>query len=166
MNSSSSTSSAQNSVVVFGFPPYLYMDVVQHFTSFGEAVSMDPPPAVDSGRNWITITYRNSWEAARAVRSNGEILAIGREECMIGVKYAVRPPVHTQCLYRTGFTMLTYLPIKHLGIQHDERLAWLTYRRHPISSLSSRPFPFSSRRQCHHWPSSNTRSLQIRIQAT
>lgn len=52
-------------------------------------MSIDPAPALDAGRNWITIAYRNSWEAARAVRRSGEILSIGREECMIGVKWAV-----------------------------------------------------------------------------
>ena len=87
---SATASTASASVIVFGFPPYLYHDIVQHFTSIGDTVSVDPPPSLDAGRNWITIVYKNPWEAARAVRRSGEILTIGKEECMIGVKWAVR----------------------------------------------------------------------------
>src|ERR1700733_3259086 len=83
-------STASASVIVFGFPPYLYHDIVQHFTSIGDTVSVDPPPSLDTGRNWITVVYKNPWEAARAIRRSGEILTIGKEECMIGVKWAVR----------------------------------------------------------------------------
>jgi len=85
---SATASTASASVIVFGFPPYLYHDIVHHFTSIGDTVSVDPPPSLDAGRNWITIVYKNPWEAARALRRNGEILTIGKEECMIGVKWA------------------------------------------------------------------------------
>jgi nuclear pore complex protein Nup53 len=86
---SATAPTASASVIVFGFSPYLYHDIVQHFTSIGEPVSIDPAPSPEAGRNWITIVYKNPWEAARAVRRSGEILTIGREECMIGVKWAV-----------------------------------------------------------------------------
>lgn len=49
----------------------------------GDVVSVDPYP---DGANWVKISYKNAWEAARAVRKNGEIF--GRN-CMIGVKWAV-----------------------------------------------------------------------------
>ncbi|KAF8306918.1 hypothetical protein DL93DRAFT_2088402 [Clavulina sp. PMI_390] len=85
---STSTPPSSTAVIIFGFPPQLYADIVQHFSSIGETVAVDPAPALEAGRNWITIAYRNSWEAARAVRRSGEILAIGRDEIMIGVKWA------------------------------------------------------------------------------
>lgn len=99
---------------MFGFPSYLYAEVVQHFTTIGEAISVDPAPALDDGRNWTTIVYRNPWEAARAVRRSGEIISIGREEIMIGVKWAVSRtslsffslfPIFDQCW--CGFSPLT-----------------------------------------------------------
>lgn len=98
---SATASTASASVIVFGFPPYLYHDIVQHFTSIGDTVSIDPAPALDSGRNWIAIVYKNSWEAARAVRRSGEIITIGKEECMIGVKWAVSsgPPRSADALH-------------------------------------------------------------------
>lgn len=109
---SATTSTASASVIVFGFPPYLYHDIVQHFTSIGETVSIDPAPSPETGRNWITIVYKNPWEAARAVRRSGEILTLGREECMIGVKWAVSTCSSHICLYFARITKSFIAPAR------------------------------------------------------
>jgi hypothetical protein len=82
--------SSQNAaVVIFGFPPHLHAEVLKHFAFIGDAVMVDTLSG-DGIRNWMSITFRSSREASRAVRKNGDILKIGREEFMVGVKWAVR----------------------------------------------------------------------------
>ncbi|CAG8739109.1 285_t:CDS:2, partial [Acaulospora colombiana] len=44
---------------------------IKLFTSLGECQEPIPGP---EGGNWFKIAYKNEWEAARAVRKNGELI--------------------------------------------------------------------------------------------
>ncbi|THU94121.1 hypothetical protein K435DRAFT_860864 [Dendrothele bispora CBS 962.96] len=79
----SSTSSTPLYVIVFGYPPDKYRVTVGYFKSFGVTTDADPnPEIVDCFR----IEYRDTGDAMRAVRKNGEVLG---ESWMIGAKWAV-----------------------------------------------------------------------------
>jgi nuclear pore complex protein Nup53 len=64
----------------------LFQPILQYFSQLGDILGSE----VDSsGGNWVTIVYRQEWEAARAVRKNGDVLG---GIWMVGVKWAVRAP--------------------------------------------------------------------------
>jgi hypothetical protein len=98
----SGTSTSSSTIIIFGFSPEFYSEIVELFKSIGETTLVEPPP---SDRNWISISYRNSWEAARAVRRNGEVLALSGGNVMIGVKWAV------------SYLLLCFLPL--LGLIYE-----------------------------------------------
>lgn len=77
-----SQSTSGSNVVVFGFPRDKYEEIVGVFVAMGDSSVIESPVAC----NWVTISYKNSWEAARAIRRNGEIIG---GTTMIGVKWAV-----------------------------------------------------------------------------
>jgi hypothetical protein len=85
------TSSKAPAIQIFGFSPALIESVIHHFSQLGEIVDYSAAP---DGGNWVTVTYREAWCAARAVRRNGEIIG-GR--LMIGVKWVDGEPplMHT-----------------------------------------------------------------------
>jgi hypothetical protein len=53
------------------------------FNSLGDCQPPNPGP---EGANWFKIAYKHEWEAARAVRKNGELI---NGAWMVGVKWAV-----------------------------------------------------------------------------
>ena len=53
------------------------------FNSLGDC---QPPTPGPEGANWFKIAYKHEWEAARAVRKNGELI---NGAWMVGVKWAV-----------------------------------------------------------------------------
>ncbi|PRT52816.1 Nucleoporin nup40 [Wickerhamiella sorbophila] len=72
-------------VLVFGFPAGMTMAVIQHFSQFGtiienssNVVSASPntstPPAIECGRNWLRLRYKDRQAAERAVGENGRML--------------------------------------------------------------------------------------------
>ena len=79
-------------MIVFGFPQDKISAALKLFTSIGETQEPQPGP---EGANWFKISYKHEWEAARAVRKNGELM---NGQWMVGVKWAVsgsdRPAKH------------------------------------------------------------------------
>lgn len=69
-------------MVVFGFPPEKIEDIIGLFLAMGDSTVTESPEAC----NWVTIAYKRPYEAARAIRRNGEVVA---GTIMIGVKWAV-----------------------------------------------------------------------------
>lgn len=85
--------SYSNSVVIFGFPSSVTPAVVAHFSRFGTiAENVDsssrisammspmkshraPPTPIQTGKNWLKITYDNPASAARAIHDNGTLIA-------------------------------------------------------------------------------------------
>lgn len=82
------------SVVIFGFPSSVTPAVVAHFSKFGNiAENVDssnripimstptnknfraPPTPIQTGKNWLKITYDNPASASRAIQENGTIIA-------------------------------------------------------------------------------------------
>lgn len=82
------------SVVIFGFPSSVTPAVVAHFSKFGNiAENVDssnripiistptnkhfraPPTPIQTGKNWLKITYDNPASATRAIQENGTIIA-------------------------------------------------------------------------------------------
>lgn len=76
-------------ILVFGFPAGMAMSVVQHFSQFGVILentsgtsgtssgpntSASHPPAIECGRNWLRLRYRDRAAAERAVGENGRML--------------------------------------------------------------------------------------------
>ncbi|KDQ19573.1 hypothetical protein BOTBODRAFT_28150 [Botryobasidium botryosum FD-172 SS1] len=76
------SSSESYPVIIFGFPPEKAKAIVGHFASMGDGASVELGP---EGSNWASVAYRSAWEAARAVRHNGEIVG---GSVMVGVKWA------------------------------------------------------------------------------
>ena len=83
-----------HSVVVFGFPSSVTPAVVSHFSRFGTiAENLDassriqmmssspikpqrgPPTPIQTGKNWLKITYDNPGSASRAIHENGTLIA-------------------------------------------------------------------------------------------
>ncbi|ODQ65049.1 MPPN-domain-containing protein [Nadsonia fulvescens var. elongata DSM 6958] len=78
-----------NAVIIFGFPPSLIPAVVSHFSRFGTilenissasefrstAKSVGSLRPIQSGKNWLKITYESPSSAARALSENGTIFA-------------------------------------------------------------------------------------------
>jgi hypothetical protein len=73
-------------IVIFGFNAALVDPIIAHFGQLGEIIDYTPAP---DGGNWVSVTYREAWCAARAVRRNGEIIG---GKLMIGVKWAEGEP--------------------------------------------------------------------------
>lgn len=80
------------SVVIFGFPSSVTPAVVAHFSRFGtisENVDSSsrfimsspnkslraPPTPIQTGKNWLKITYDNPTSASRAIHENGTLIA-------------------------------------------------------------------------------------------
>lgn len=81
------------SVVIFGFPSSVTPAVVAHFSRFGtisENVDSSsrfpimsspnkslraPPTPIQTGKNWLKITYDNPTSATRAINENGTLIA-------------------------------------------------------------------------------------------
>lgn len=81
------------SVVIFGFPSSVTPAVVAHFSRFGtisENVDSSsrmpimsspnkslraPPTPIQTGKNWLKITYDNPASASRAIQENGTLIA-------------------------------------------------------------------------------------------
>lgn len=83
-----------SSVMVFGFPPELTHAVVSHFSKFGrilehlstEDADVDkslPPAPVETGKNWLKITYTTPMAANRALMENGHMLG-GQSDYILG----------------------------------------------------------------------------------
>lgn len=84
-----------NSVVIFGFPSSVSSTVIAHFSRFGtisENVDASsrifslmspqksraarlPPTPIQTGKNWMKITYDNPGSASRAIHENGTLIA-------------------------------------------------------------------------------------------
>ncbi len=73
-------------LIVFGYPPDKYDSATKLFQSLGETSEPEPGPI---GANFFKIGFKSQWEAARAVRKNGELIA---GTWMVGVKWAVSDP--------------------------------------------------------------------------
>jgi nuclear pore complex protein Nup53 len=90
LNSADAPSHAPSSqappILIFGFNAALVDPIIAHFGQLGEIVDYTPAP---EGGNWVSVTYREAWCAARAVRRNGEIIG---GKLMIGVKWAEGEP--------------------------------------------------------------------------
>ncbi|KAI6149748.1 hypothetical protein BKA82DRAFT_135533 [Pisolithus tinctorius] len=80
--SETTPTSAPVYVVVFGYPPDKYSITVEYFKSLG--ATTDPEPNTEIV-NCFRIGYRDTAEATRAIRRNGEVLT---GTYMIGVKWA------------------------------------------------------------------------------
>ncbi|CAG7847208.1 SubName: Full=Uncharacterized protein {ECO:0000313/EMBL:CCA66784.1} [Serendipita indica DSM 11827] len=78
----STTNKEWHDVIVFGFPQDKISAAIKLFTSIGETQEPQPGP---EGANWFKISYKHEWEAARAVRKNGELM---NGQWMVGVKWA------------------------------------------------------------------------------
>lgn len=81
------------SVVIFGFPSSVTPAVVAHFSRFGTILeNVDsssrfpitaspnkslraPPTPIQTGKNWLKITYDNAASASRAIQENGTLIA-------------------------------------------------------------------------------------------
>jgi hypothetical protein len=70
-------------IIVFGFPEDKISAAIKLFTSLGETREPEQGP---NGANWFKIAFKHEWEAARAVRKNGELI---NGAWMVGVKWAV-----------------------------------------------------------------------------
>lgn len=87
--SNSNQSQVQNDwfdLIVFGYPPDKYDSATKLFQSLGET---NEPESGPPGANFFKIGFKNRWEAARAVRKNGELVS---GTWMVGVKWAVSRP--------------------------------------------------------------------------
>jgi len=78
----SNTGKEWHEVVIFGFPKDKLQAAIKLFTSLGDS---QDPIAGPEGANWFKIAYKHEWEAARAVRKNGELI---NGVWMVGVKWA------------------------------------------------------------------------------
>lgn len=87
-NAKSALTQQWNEVVVFGYPQDKAKAAEKLFRSLGE--SNEPVFAPEDG-NWFKIGYKHEWEAARAVRKNGELV---NGAWMVGVKWAVSDQSH------------------------------------------------------------------------
>ena len=75
-------------VTVFGYPHSRYSSTIAFFQSIAESGCTEPELSVDV-ENAFTIGYNQPWEAARALRKNGEIISGEGGRWMIGVKWVV-----------------------------------------------------------------------------
>lgn len=66
-----------------GFYPDRAHGVVAQFVAIGEC---SPPEMAPEGGNWFRITYVNPWDAARAVRRDGDVI---NGDMMIAVRLVV-----------------------------------------------------------------------------
>ncbi|KAG8787746.1 hypothetical protein FRC15_008120 [Serendipita sp. 397] len=78
----SNTTREWHEIIVFGFPQDKATAAMKMFSSIGDSQEPQPGP---EGANWFKIAYKNEWEAARAVRRNGELI---NGSWMVGVKWA------------------------------------------------------------------------------
>jgi len=69
-------------LIVFGYPPDKYESATKLFQSLGETSEPEPGP---SGANFFKIGFKSQWDAARAVRKNGELVG---GTWMVGGKWA------------------------------------------------------------------------------
>ncbi|KAI8097074.1 Nup53/35/40-type RNA recognition motif-domain-containing protein [Halteromyces radiatus] len=68
---------ASTTVSIFGFPPDMTADVLEHFTKCGEIAERHQSPG-----NWMTIRYATQEGARKALECNGTILG---NKYMVGV---------------------------------------------------------------------------------
>lgn len=71
-------------VIIFGFARNNLSAVLDHLSLIGPIASVETPS--NPSANWATITFQEAWQAARAVRRNGEAILNGA--LIIGVKWA------------------------------------------------------------------------------
>ena len=76
-------------VVVFGYPQLRYSSTLAHFEALAAGGTTKPELSIDV-ENAFKIGYNHPWEAARALRKNGEIMSGEGGRWMVGVKWAVR----------------------------------------------------------------------------
>lgn len=76
-------------VIVFGFPQARASITIAHFQGLAAGGTTEPE-ALSDVENAFKIGYRQPWEAARAVRKNGETIGGEGGRWMIGVKWMVR----------------------------------------------------------------------------
>lgn len=70
-------------VIVFGFPPGSTQSVLQAFSKFGEILenvfgnesAAPAAAAIECGRNWLRITYKEREAAQRALAQNGHLMS-------------------------------------------------------------------------------------------
>lgn len=62
---------------------------MSHFQGLAAGGTADPEPLVDVD-NAFMIGYKQPWEAARAIRKNGETISGEGGRWMVGVKWVVR----------------------------------------------------------------------------
>lgn len=75
-------------MIVFGYPQLRYSSTVAHFETLAAGGTTKAEPISDV-ENAFKIGYIQPWEAARALRKNGEIIGSEGSRWMIGVKWAV-----------------------------------------------------------------------------
>lgn len=77
------SSSRGTPVIVFGFPPGATQSVLQYFGKFGEisenvsgseSTGSVAAAAIECGRNWLRITYKDRDAAQRALAQNGHLM--------------------------------------------------------------------------------------------
>lgn len=71
-------------LIIFGFSRSALPQVIDHLSLIGPIVSVETPS--NTNANYATITFQESWQAARAIRRNGELVQNGT--IMIGIKWA------------------------------------------------------------------------------
>lgn len=71
-------------VIIFGFSRSALPQVLDHLSLIGPIVSVETPS--NPSANWATITFQEAWQAARAIRRNGEVIQNGA--LILGVKWA------------------------------------------------------------------------------
>jgi hypothetical protein len=77
---------------VFGYPPNLVHNVIQHFSNYGKIEKYQEGPG-----NWITITYETNSMALSALKSNGMAISksyligvsLEKEEAEVQVEHVV-----------------------------------------------------------------------------
>lgn len=70
-------------MIVSGFYPDRAHGVVAQFTAIGDCSA---PELAAEGGNWFTISYVNPWDAARALRRDGDVI---NGDMMISVRLMV-----------------------------------------------------------------------------
>ena len=75
-------------IIVFGFPPARASVTMAHFQSLSSGGTTEPESLADV-ENAFKIGYKQPWEAARAVRKNGEVVSGDAGRWMVGVKWVV-----------------------------------------------------------------------------
>ena len=75
-------------IIVFGYPQPRYSLTLAHFTALGSG-GTTTPEVIPDVENAFKIGYNHPWEAARALRRNGEIISGEGSRWIIGVRWLV-----------------------------------------------------------------------------